>query len=299
VVRISVYPEGVRPFLVDAVRAGGGVVVPPAEAEGVVWTSPRDADALRALLDAHANIRWVQLPWAGIEPFLDVLDSTHLWTAGQGVYSEPVAEHALTLALAGLRDVKRRATATSWQKPSGLSLMDGNVTIVGAGGITRELVKLLAPFRARITVVRRRDEPFAGARVVLFEQRVQALRDADVVVLASPLTRLTRKCIARDELAAMKPTAWLVNVARGGLVDTDALVAALQARAIGGAALDVTDPEPLPDGHPLWSLALITPHVANTPEMAVPLLTTRVRENVRRYAAREPMLGVVDVDAGY
>ncbi len=303
--RISVYPEGVRPFLVDAVRAGGGTVVAPADAEGLVWTSARDASSLQELLRAHTNIRWVQLPWAGIEPFLDVLDSTHLWTAGQGVYAEPVAEHALTLSLAGLRDMKKRASAASWQKPSGLSLFDGNVTIFGAGGITQVLVKLLKPFRARVTIVRRRAEPFEGLgalgtlRTVTFEQRVDAVRDADVVVLACPLTRLTRSCIAKDELAAMKRTAWLVNVARGALVDTDALVTALQAGAIGGAALDVTEPEPLPEGHPLWSLALITPHVGNTPEMAVPLLTERVRENVRRYAAREPMLGVVDVEAGY
>ena len=205
--RISVYPEGVRPFLVDAVRAGGGIVVPPSEAEGVVWTSPRDASSLQDLLRAHENIRWVQLPWAGIEPFLDVLDATHLWTAGQGVYAEPVAEHALTLALAGLRDVKKRATATAWQKPSGLSLIDGNVTIFGAGGITQVLVKLLEPFRARVTIVRRRDEPFAGLRTVTFDQRAEAVRDADVVVLACPLTRLTRNCIAKDELAAMKRTA--------------------------------------------------------------------------------------------
>jgi phosphoglycerate dehydrogenase-like enzyme len=198
-----------------------------------------------------------------------------------------------------MRDIKRRAAATSWQKPSGLSLFDGNVTIFGAGGITQVLVQLLAPFRARITVVRRRDAPFKGARVVPFERRVEAVRDADVVVLACPLTRLTRHCIARDELAAMKRGAWLVNVARGALVDTDALVSTLRAGSIGGAALDVTDPEPLPEGHPLWSLALITPHVGNTPEMAVPLLTERVRENVRRYGAGEAMLGVVDVEAGY
>lgn len=292
-------PEGVRPFLVDAVRAGGGVVVPPSEAQGIVWTSPRDAHDLRALLAAHANIQWVQLPWAGIEPFVDVLDRHHVWTAGQGVYAEPVAEHALALALAGLRDFKRRATATSWQKPSGLSLMDGRVTIFGAGGIARCLVHLLAPFRARITVVRRRPEPFENARVLPFEARVDAVSDADVVVLAAPLTNLTRRCVDTKVLAAMKKTAWLVNVARGGLVDTDALVDALERRAIGGAALDVTDPEPLPEGHPLWKLALITPHVGNTPEMAVPLLSERVRENVRRFAAGAPLLGVVDVEAGY
>ena len=99
----------------------------------------------------------------------------------------------------------------------------------------------------------------------------------------------------------MKRTAWLVNVARGAHVDTAALVQALQSRSIGGAAVDVTDPEPLPDLHPLFTLdnAIVTPHCANTPEMAVPVLTQRVRENVRRRMAGEPMLGIVDVENGY
>jgi phosphoglycerate dehydrogenase-like enzyme len=99
----------------------------------------------------------------------------------------------------------------------------------------------------------------------------------------------------------MKNTAWLVNVARGGLVDTGALLHALDHGTIGGAALDVTEPEPLPPHHRLFShpRALITPHVGNTPEMAIPLLTARVRENVRRKIAGEPLLGTVDVDAGY
>lgn len=301
-VRVAVVPEGIRPFLVDAVRAGGGDVVPPSAAEGLVWTSPRNADDLRELLRKHANIKWVQLPWAGIEPFVDVLDHDHLWTAGQGVYAEHVAEHALTLALAGLRDIKKRASATSWQKPSGVSLFDANATIIGAGGIATELVKLLAPFRARVTVVRRRSAGFADAvNVTTFEHRADAMRGADVVFIACPLTRMTRHCVGAAELGAMKRSAWLVNVARGGVVDTEALVAALRDGTIGGAALDVTDPEPLAEGHALWSLpnVLITPHCANTPEMAVPVLTERVRDNVRRYAKGEPMLGIVDVDAGY
>ncbi|MFP4513514.1 MAG: NAD(P)-dependent oxidoreductase, partial [Acidimicrobiales bacterium] len=99
----------------------------------------------------------------------------------------------------------------------------------------------------------------------------------------------------------MADHAWLVNVARGRHVVTDDLVAALRDGAIGGAGLDVTDPEPLPPEHPLWSLpnVLITPHVGNTPEMGVPLLAARVTENVRRFAAGEDLLGIVDVDLGY
>jgi D-3-phosphoglycerate dehydrogenase len=99
----------------------------------------------------------------------------------------------------------------------------------------------------------------------------------------------------------MDRDAWLVNVARGGHVVTDDLVSALERGVIGGAALDVTDPEPLPAGHPLWGLdnCLITPHVANTWEMAEPLLAERVRQNVERYRRGEPLLGLVDLSAGY
>jgi D-3-phosphoglycerate dehydrogenase len=105
----------------------------------------------------------------------------------------------------------------------------------------------------------------------------------------------------RAALEAMKPSAWLVNVARGGLVDTDALVAALQAGTIGGAALDVTDPEPLPDGHPLWAMTncIITPHVANTADMALPELVAMVERNVGHYVRGEQLEGIVDVSLGY
>jgi phosphoglycerate dehydrogenase-like enzyme len=301
-VNVAVAPEGTRDFLRAAVQEGGGALVSVEQAEALVWTAPADAQGLRALLRQHPNIRWVQLPWAGIEPYLEVLDDDHLWSGGQGVYSVPVAEHALALMLAGFRDLKKRSSARTWQRPSGRTLVEAKVTLFGAGGIAQELIKLLAPFRCAITVVRAKQEPVAGAKkVVTFERRIEAVATADVVVLALALTAKTRHCIGTAELSAMRPHAWLVNVARGGHVDMSALVEALEDRQIGGAALDVTDPEPLPDGHPLWSEphCLITPHVGNTPEMAVPLLSERVRENVRRFVAGQPLLGVIDVEAGY
>jgi phosphoglycerate dehydrogenase-like enzyme len=300
-----VAPRGSREFLRQAVVDGGGTVVDDvAAAEALVWTAPSDARGLRGLLAANPQLSWVQLPWAGIEGYLDVLDHRRLWTAGQGVYADDVAEHVLALTLAGLRDLKRRALATSWQRPSGRSLHGAHVVVFGAGGITRALVPLLAPFQVRFTIVRKTPAPFAlvpEARVVSLADRAEAVRDADVVVVALALTPETRGCIGAGELAAMKSTTWVVNVARGAHVDTAALVDALERGVIGGAAVDVTDPEPLPDGHPLFTLpnAIVTPHCANTPEMAVPVLTARVRENVRRRIAGEPLLGVVDVDAGY
>lgn len=301
--RIHVAPRGTRDFLRQAVVDGGGVVVDDvASAEALVWTAPRDPEGLRALLRENPNLGWVQLPWAGIEHYLDVLDDQRLWTAGQGVYAKDVAEHTLALILAGLRDFKKRATATSWTPPSGRSLHGATVCVFGAGGITSKLVPLLAPFQPRLRIVRRKaDEPFHNAAVYAFDDRESAVRGADVVVVALALTPETRHCIGARELAAMKPTTLVVNVARGGHVDTDALVAALEQGVVGGAAVDVTDPEPLPEGHKLWSLpnCLITPHCANTPEMALPVLTARVRENVRRRVSGVALLGIVDVKAGY
>jgi phosphoglycerate dehydrogenase-like enzyme len=109
------------------------------------------------------------------------------------------------------------------------------------------------------------------------------------------------RIISETELALMGTETWLVNVARGRHVDTDALVRYLTERRIGGAALDVTDPEPLPDGHPLWSLpnCLITPHVANTEKTAPPFLAARIKENVQRFAAGTTLVGTVDTAAGY
>jgi phosphoglycerate dehydrogenase-like enzyme len=306
--RIAVLPEGVRPWVTRAVEEGGGRLVGPADAEVLVWTDPGYGDggpeALRALLEANPAIRWVQLPWAGVEPYAeaDLFGDGRLWTSGKGVYAPVVAEHALGLALAGLRDLKRYALADHWAEQGGISLVGGRVTIFGGGGIATALIHLLRPFGCTITVVRQRELPLEGAdRVLGFDERFEALRGADVVFLALALTPQTRGLIGEIELELMEPHAWLVNVARGQHVVTGDLVAALREGTIGGAALDVTDPEPLPDGHPLWSLpnCLITPHTGNTEDMATPLLSARVRENVRRYAAGEPLIGPIDPDLGY
>ena len=300
--RIALAPEGVRPWLADAVRRGGGALVGPEDAEGLVWASTGEADALAAALRRHPGIRWVQLPWAGIEPFAAVLDAEHVWTCGKGVYAEPVAEHALMLGLAGLRGLGHYARADAWTGQRGVNLLGARVTIVGGGGIAESLLRLLAPFGTTTTVVRRHPAPMPGAQHVLGADGLhEALPGATLVVLALPLVPETVGLVGRPELALMDEDAWLVNVARGAHVVTDDLVDALRAGAIGGAGLDVTDPEPLPDAHPLWSLpnCLITPHTGNTAEMATPLLSARIAANVARFAAGEPLLGLVDATLGY
>jgi phosphoglycerate dehydrogenase-like enzyme len=259
--------------MADAIQAGGGHLVPVDQAEGLVWAAPRDPDALEALLADADHIDWVQLPFAGIESYVHLVDDDREWTCGKGVYSDPVAELALGLALAGMRGIGRYARATSWSGPRGANLFGANVTVLGGGGITESLIPLLLPFDCRITVVRNRVRSMEGVdEVVEADRYIDALVGADLVVLALALTDETEGMLSRNEFEMMEPHAWVVNVARGKHIVTDDLVWALQQGEIGGAALDVTDPEPLPDGHPLWSLdnCIITPHVGNTPAMAVP-----------------------------
>ena len=291
-------PEWVR----DAVIAGGGHIVEPAAASAIVWTAARDASGLREVLDTHGHLEWVQVPFAGIENFVPILDDDRIWTCGKGVYAEPVAEHALALALAGMRHVAAYSRASQWIGPAGRNLLGAAVTIVGGGGITESLVRLLTPFNCSITVVRRTVVDIDGVDTVVGQENlVDALVGADVVFLALSLTSETVGLIGKPELEVMEPHAWIVNVARGGHIVTDDLVWALQNNVIGGAALDVTAPEPLPEDHPLWTLpnCIITPHVGNTPEMAVPLLSARITENVKRFINDESLIGLVDVRNGY
>jgi phosphoglycerate dehydrogenase-like enzyme len=301
--RVAVGPAGSE-SIADAIRAGGGVPAAADEpADALVWLAPWDPDGLRAAVKATAA-GWVQLSSAGIERMVGagVLDPGRAWTCAKGAYAEPVAEHALTLALAGLRSLRTRVEARSWGTPAGISLFDERVTILGAGGIATCLLALLAPFRVAATVVRRGAEPVPGAaRTLPVTRLAEALPDALAVFVALALTPETEHIIGADQLAAMRPDAWLVNVARGPHVDTNALVAALDSGVIGGAALDVTDPEPLPDEHPLWTQqrCIITPHTADTPEMVDRMLAARVRDNVARFAAGRPLAGLVDVAAGY
>jgi phosphoglycerate dehydrogenase-like enzyme len=277
------------------------------QTRAVVWLSSSLPELLRETLDSHPAIEWVQLPWAGVDAFASLLadyaDRKLLFTSAKGAYSQPVAEHALALTLALLRQLPLKSASTSWAtREMGLSLFRRNVVIVGAGGIALEIMRLLAPFEPAVTIVRRSTEPVQGAdRTVAADQLATVLPDADVVILAAASTTETARMMGAAEFAAMKPSAVLVNIARGALVDTDALVTALAAGTIDGAGLDVTDPEPLPDGHPLWNepRCVITSHAADTKAMTAPLLADRIVTNVEAFLGDGRFLGVVDVRKGY
>jgi phosphoglycerate dehydrogenase-like enzyme len=292
-----------RPDLEAAVREGGGVLAPLEDAEGLISLTG-DPEELPELPD---SVRWVQLPSAGVEQWVraGVVGDGRTWTSATGSFGLPVAEHALALMLAADKALHSFARERSWAgdgRHHVRALEGETVLIVGAGGIGRTLIGLLEPFGARVVAVTRRgrDVPRA-ARTLPADRLGEAWGEARHVVIAAPATDGTRHLVGARELAAMREDAWLINVARGSLVDTDALVEALRRGAIAGAALDVTDPEPLPDGHPLWELdnVLITPHVATPPEAERRHFAARVKENVRRLAAGEELEGLIDPEGGY
>jgi phosphoglycerate dehydrogenase-like enzyme len=290
---VHVAPEPDR-TIEEAVLPAGGRIAELDAADALVWLEPEPDGFPDELPD---RIRWVQLPSAGVERWLDRIDGARVWTSAAGAYSRPVAEHALMLMLAGARRLADCARATTWTRPRPAPLEGATVAIVGAGGIGRALIELLAPLRVELLAVTRR-----GRDGTLPADRLgEVWPRAHHVVVAAPATGATRHLVGASELAAMREDAWLVNVARGSLVDTDALVAALAAGEIAGAALDVTDPEPLPDGHPLWHepRALITPHVANPETTLRRYLAELVEENVRRFTAGEELRSRIDLDAGY
>jgi len=270
---------------------------------GLIWADG-GPEELQMALERAPNVEWVQLGVAGIDRYAEagLLDGGITWTSAKGAFAEPVAEHALALVLALLRELPMRARATRWGAPRGRSLHGARVLLIGGGGIAIELLRLLTPWRVETVVLRRSTAPIPGAnRTMPIEALDEQLPLADVVVLTTPLTPQTRHLLDARRLGMMRPDAVLVNVARGAIVDMHALIGALDAGTIAGAGLDVTDPEPLPEGHPFWAhpRALVTPHTADTPEMTRPLLAVRIEENVRRFLAGEPLEGIVDPLLGY
>lgn len=296
----------------EAAAAVGGQVVTNSSGEpngdgtatALVLVKPIPVDAVSAALVANPHISWVQFPFAGIENYIPLVRSRPdiVWTSAKGTYAPPVAEHALLLTLALLRHLPERIRATSWSTAAGRSLDGTHAVVVGGGGIAQEYIRLLKTWDTTVTAVRRRAEDVPGAdRTVTTEQLDEVLPGAKVVMIAAAATNQTRGLIGAEQLELMDADAVLVNIARGTLVDTDAVVRALAEGKILGYGTDVTDPEPLPDGHPLWDepRCIITPHTADTPEMCIPLLNARIERNLQARAEGRELEGLVDVEGGY
>lgn len=264
------------------------------------------------IADAMARapkLRWLQLANAGYDNVerAGVPEHVTLTTLG-GIGCEVLAEHAVAQLLAVMRALPQFIAAQQQRRWTFTNLV-GEVTtlwrkhvvILGFGPIGQAVRDRLRGFEARVTAVARSsrtDEQ--GTRVVPYEQLHAVLGQADALVIACPSKPATRKLINAEAFEAMRPGCFIMNVSRGSIIDTDALVAALNAGKVGGAALDVTDPEPLPPEHALWGYpnVLITPHTAwaGGGQPVRMRLEAHMVENVRRYVAGEPLLNIANVD---
>ncbi|GAA1690727.1 dihydrofolate reductase [Mycolicibacterium murale] len=303
---VSILPDPYPAYEQAVLSAGAKLVDVDAQPDVLIWSRHGAPDVLASTVADLRSVRWVQLPAAGVEDFFRAGAVTArddvVWTSAKGAYAEPVAEHAHALILALLRRFPERLRTVRWGSQAGMSLHRRRVLIVGGGGIGQELARLLTVYSTETTVIRRRQLPVPHAsRVLTMEHLHRELPAADVVVLAAALTPETHGMFSEAEFNLMRPEAILVNVARGGLVVTDDLVEALESGKIAGAGVDVTAPEPLPDGHALWTLdnAIVTPHTADTIEMIVPLLAKRIEENLLRFSAGQSLLGTIDRTEGY
>ena len=263
---------------------------------------------------AARRLRWIQSTAVGIAPILvpEIVDSPVVVTNVRGVHSQPIAEHAIALVLAlrrQLHHARDRQSARDWAQAEIQAarvpvLADSTLLVVGLGAIGSRVAALGAGLGMRVVGVRRRlAKPVpAGVSAVVGPDRLkEALAQADAVVLATPRTADTRAMIGEAELAVMKPSAVLVNVARGRLIDDTALIAALERGAIAGAGLDAFVREPLPEDNPLWRMpnVLITPHTAAFGDDYWRPAVDFFLENFERFKRGESLINVVDKVQGY
>ena len=245
------------------------------------------------------RLKVVQTQTAGVEHIAPHVPDGVLLCNGRGIHDASTAELAVTLVLASLRGIPRFVQAQDrhrWQPFTAPALADRSVLVVGYGSVGAALEDRLSGFEVDLVRVARSAR--AGDRPVhAVEELPDLLPSADVVVLITPLTEATRGLVDADFLARMKDGALLVNVARGPVVDTDALVAALRTGRIH-AALDVTDPEPLPADHPLWDAPnlLVSPHVGGASSAMKPRAHRLVREQLERFAEGRPLDNVMSGD---
>lgn len=289
--KIAIEPS-FKPEYVDAVQQAGcqAVSIGP-DVEALVWTDYSAPGKLDELIRQNPQLKWVQLPFAGVDAFADTLALPPMFTSAKGAYSEPVAEHVLALMLALGRAIPERVRAKSWGSKFAVSLYESKVLVIGNGGIAQELVRLLQPFGNEVVTLGRK-------QVAELDER---LPSADFVVVGCALTNETRGLFDSRKFSLMKETAYLINVARGPVVVTRDLETALRDGKIAGAGIDVTDPEPLPDGHSLWGLdnLIITPHTADTDAQVVRMFSERIRRNALAFRGVGDWVGLVDKQLGY
>jgi len=300
--KVAIEPKSF-PAYEQAVLDSGCVLSPLDDSVGaLIWTDYGNPQGLADSISRYPQLEFVQLPFAGVDAFSQVLSAPVRFACAKGSYREPVAEHALTLALSLARIIPERVVTKTWGRKFADSLYDANVLIVGAGGITEELIGLVKPFRSKVTVIRNQVKEMPGAsKTIGLDSLDSELAEADFVFIACSLTEKTRGLFDLARFQKFKPTAYFINIARGPVVITEDLVQALNTGLIAGAGVDVTDPEPLPDGHPLWDAknVIITPHTADTNAQVIRLFSIRIKENLAAYQGLGDWVGLVDPELGY
>jgi phosphoglycerate dehydrogenase-like enzyme len=265
------------------------------------------------LIAAAPNLVWVLSNSAGVDQYLDnraLMETDRIvLTNMRAVHGPAIADHAMAMLLTLTRNMPahlRNQRDHRWGSPdarTGIALQGRTMFVVGLGGIGTEIAQRAHGFGMRVIGSRRSDKPNPDfiERVGKPEDLLSMLPEADVVAVAVPLTPETEGMFDERAFGAMKEGAYLINIARGPIVETDALLAALESGQLAGACLDVTDPEPLPADSPLWDRpdVVITPHSASVAELTNERRWVLFKENIRRFGAGEPLLNTVDKAAGY
>lgn len=269
------------------------------------WFDMYDKTDMAAVIGAATNMKWLNSIYAGVDgmPLAQLKAQGCVVTNGAGINAITIAEYVvmgmLTVAK-GYREVVRAQDRHEWlmDSPGKVELFGSKALLLGYGAIGKLIEERLKPFGVDVTVVRRTPGPTSLAPDAW---RVR-LGEFDWIILAVPATPETENMIGADELATMKQSATLINIARGSVVEQDALVSALRDKQIGAAFLDVTTPEPLPADHPLWTLdnAHITMHLSGRAQDKMFVRSaTRFLENLARYRKGEPLSPLVNLDLGY
>ena len=264
-------------------------------------------------LAAAPNLAWVQSFSAGVERYVDMEGLTGrtgvVLTNAKGVHGPVIAEHVFAMLLAQMRGLYAYGEAQErerWDRnasPAPTSLAGRTMLVAGMGGIGSHVAQRAHAFDMRVLATVRSERP-APEYVDLLttgDRLDELLPQTDVLVICLPLTDETRGLFDARRLGLLRPGAYVVNIARGPILDTQALIDALDRGHLAGACLDVTDPEPLPMDHELWwhEGVTITPHVASRAELTGERRDALVRENMERFIAGEPLLNVVDRELGY
>lgn len=268
------------------------------------------ASVLDHIVTRATRLRWIHSAAAGVDRVTTpvVRERGLVVTNARGVFSRPIAEYVVMMSLAIARrlpqllELQRERT---WQPLRGRELSELTIGIVGYGSIGVELARLLHPFGCRVLATRRHPERGAAEATNVdlhgLDQLDEMLRASDIVVIAAPLTDETAGLIGAEQLAQMRESAWLINIARGRLIDEIALRRALAAGWIGGAVLDVFSEEPLSPDSPLYDTpnVVITPHTSWASDRVAERTVDLFIENLRAFRAGEPMRNIVDLAAGY